>query len=139
MGRITLTFDNGPEPEMTSLVLDVLRKQAVQATFFVIGRNLERPGARAVVERARAEGHWIGNHSFTHRISLGNAPTDSFFDDEVSRTFDALVPDRGRADERGFWNALRPTLGASRLSAAGAGHDRLRDGSRLRAGGLERI
>jgi peptidoglycan/xylan/chitin deacetylase (PgdA/CDA1 family) len=90
MGRITLTFDNGPEPEMTSLVLDVLRKQAVRATFFVIGKNLERPGARAVVERARAEGHWIGNHTFTHRISLGNAPTESFFDDEVSRTFDVL-------------------------------------------------
>lgn len=90
MGRITLTFDNGPEPEMTSLVLDVLRKQDVRATFFVIGQNLEKPAAKAVVERARAEGHWIGNHSFTHRTSLGNASTDSFFDEEVSRTFDAL-------------------------------------------------
>jgi peptidoglycan/xylan/chitin deacetylase (PgdA/CDA1 family) len=117
MGRITLTFDNGPEPEMTSLVLDVLRKQAVRATFFVIGKNLERPGARAVVERAREEGHWIGNHTFSHQTSLGNASTDSFFNDEVSRTFDALGdlahPDRlfrpfcnaGRIDHQLFKKA----------------------------------
>jgi peptidoglycan/xylan/chitin deacetylase (PgdA/CDA1 family) len=90
MGRLTLTFDNGPAPEITSLVLDVLKKHDVRATFFVIGENLERPGARAMVKRAKAEGHWIGNHSLTHRISLGNAPTENFFEEEVLRTFDAL-------------------------------------------------
>lgn len=90
MGRLTLTFDNGPEPEMTSHVLDVLKKHDIQATFFVIGRKLAHSGARAVLARARGEGHWIGNHSFNHRDSLGNAPTESFFDEEVLRTFDAL-------------------------------------------------
>lgn len=90
MGRLTLTFDNGPVPEMTTLVLDVLRKHDVQATFFVIGEKLEHQGARAVLERAKAEGHWIGNHSFSHSVSLGNAVTDALFRDEVLRTFDAL-------------------------------------------------
>jgi peptidoglycan/xylan/chitin deacetylase (PgdA/CDA1 family) len=53
MGLITLTFDTGPEQEMTSLVLDVLCNQAVKATFFVIGEKLDRRGTRAAAESAR--------------------------------------------------------------------------------------
>jgi peptidoglycan/xylan/chitin deacetylase (PgdA/CDA1 family) len=66
---VTLTFDNGPEPTVTPHVLDVLADRGVRATFFVVGRRLA--GARRLAERARAEGHWIGNHTFTHGVPFG--------------------------------------------------------------------
>ncbi|HEX4539449.1 MAG TPA: polysaccharide deacetylase family protein [Acidimicrobiales bacterium] len=71
MPRLTLTFDNGPHPETTEAVLRVLDERQVRATFFVVGDELARPGGRASAERARASGHWIGNHSMTHRVPLG--------------------------------------------------------------------
>jgi peptidoglycan/xylan/chitin deacetylase (PgdA/CDA1 family) len=71
MARVTLSLDNGPDPERTPRLLDVLARTGVAASFFVVGRQLERPGARAVAERAWREGHWIGNHSYSHRIPLG--------------------------------------------------------------------
>jgi peptidoglycan-N-acetylglucosamine deacetylase len=71
---VTLTFDNGPMPGTTDRVLDVLRDRAVPATFFVVGDMLRRPGARALAERAVAEGHWIGNHTLTHGTPLGDDP-----------------------------------------------------------------
>ena len=40
-------------------------------TFFAIGQKLAAPGARALAERAAAEGHWIGNHTYTHSRALG--------------------------------------------------------------------
>jgi peptidoglycan/xylan/chitin deacetylase (PgdA/CDA1 family) len=71
---VTLSFDNGPEPEVTPAVLDVLRAHGLQATFFVLGHKLARH--RALAERAHAEGHWIGNHTWSHSGPLGQAPND---------------------------------------------------------------
>ena len=68
MFDLTLTFDNGPEPAVTPVVLDVLAHHGVLSTFFVIGSKLADPKARACAERAHAEGHWIGNHTFSHGI-----------------------------------------------------------------------
>ncbi|HKU98762.1 MAG TPA: polysaccharide deacetylase family protein [Vineibacter sp.] len=63
MATITLTFDNGPEPDVTPGVLDTLARHGLTSTFFVIGEKLAMPGRRALSERAAAEGHWIGNHT----------------------------------------------------------------------------
>ena len=63
--KITLSFDNGPEPQITDHVLDVLGAEGVRSTFFVIGQKLADPERRVRAERAHAEGHWIGNHSLT--------------------------------------------------------------------------
>jgi peptidoglycan/xylan/chitin deacetylase (PgdA/CDA1 family) len=71
MGKVTLTFDNGPEPDVTPAVLDCLNRHGVKATFFVLGRKVSLPERRAISERASEEGHWIGNHTFTHGPSLG--------------------------------------------------------------------
>lgn len=71
--RVTLSFDNGPEPAVTGPVLDTLTARGVQATFFVIGRKLAAPGGRALAARARAEGHRVGNHTYTHSVPLGLA------------------------------------------------------------------
>jgi cellulose synthase/poly-beta-1,6-N-acetylglucosamine synthase-like glycosyltransferase/peptidoglycan/xylan/chitin deacetylase (PgdA/CDA1 family) len=63
-GKIALTFDDGPDPTWTPRVLDALKAAGVRATFFVIGENAQaRP---ELVRRALAEGHLIGNHTFTH-------------------------------------------------------------------------
>jgi peptidoglycan/xylan/chitin deacetylase (PgdA/CDA1 family) len=68
--RVTLTFDNGPT-HTTAQVLDVLAERRLRASFFVVGERLQRPGARALAERAVAEGHRLGNHSLTHSTPLG--------------------------------------------------------------------
>lgn len=69
--RLTLSFDNGPFPSVTPGVLDVLRAHAAPASFFVCGKDVQRPQQRTLVERARAAGHRIGNHTLTHSVELG--------------------------------------------------------------------
>lgn len=65
---IALTFDDGPKPEYSQKVLDILTKYAVKATFFVVGREaMEFPD---IIMRMNDEGHEIGNHTFSHnRVS----------------------------------------------------------------------
>lgn len=62
--RIALTFDDGPDPEVTPAVLDALARHGAQATFFSIGRALEEHPELA--RRLVAEGHELGNHSWRH-------------------------------------------------------------------------
>jgi peptidoglycan/xylan/chitin deacetylase (PgdA/CDA1 family) len=68
---VTLTFDNGPEPAVTPRVLDVLAHTRVKATFFALGSKLADPERRGIAKRAYAEGHWIGNHTWSHQQPLG--------------------------------------------------------------------
>lgn len=71
MQPICLSFDNGPEPAVTPLVLEVLARRRIPAMFFVVGEKLRDPAARAMAERARAAGHPVGNHTLTHGAPLG--------------------------------------------------------------------
>ena len=71
MFDLTLTFDNGPEPDITPGVLDLLMRENIRSTFFVIGDKIADPARRRLAERAHAEGHWIGNHSMHHKAPLG--------------------------------------------------------------------
>jgi peptidoglycan/xylan/chitin deacetylase (PgdA/CDA1 family) len=86
MFELTVTFDNGPEPSVTPQVLDVLARHGVASTFFVIGSKLLNPRARACAERAHAEGHWIGNHTWTHTRPLGEQPGPDAAQLEIGRT-----------------------------------------------------
>lgn len=61
---IALTFDDGPEPLLTENILDVLKKNKIQAAFFFIGNKMEKHPD--VVKRVVADGHIIGNHSYSH-------------------------------------------------------------------------
>src|SRR5262249_7386254 len=62
--QVALTFDDGPDPTYTPQILDVLKKEKAPATFFLIGVQAQRfPG---IAQRIYAEGHTIGNHTFTH-------------------------------------------------------------------------
>jgi peptidoglycan/xylan/chitin deacetylase (PgdA/CDA1 family) len=107
--RITLSFDNGPDPEVTPHVLDVLARAGLKASFFVLGEKLRDPARCAVAERARAEGHWIGNHTFHHARPLGLSPDPEIAAKEIGRTQE-LIGDL--ADER---RLFRPLGGGGRL------------------------
>jgi len=61
---VALTFDDGPHPQLTPQLLDVLRNEGVRATFYVIGRNVET--YPEIARRIVAEGHEIANHSWSH-------------------------------------------------------------------------
>ena len=83
---IALTLDDGPLPKRTQEVLTSLRQKKVKATFFVIGKEatLHTNELHAIV----ADGHAVGNHSFTHRALVGVAPKT--VSEEIERT-DALI------------------------------------------------
>lgn len=61
---VALTFDDGPDPRFTPQILDILKKNHIKATFFVVGENCE--AYPDIVKRQAAEGHEIENHTFTH-------------------------------------------------------------------------
>lgn len=70
-GKIVLTFDDGPDPVWTPKILDILKQEDVKAAFFIVGSNGQTNPD--IVKRIMAEGHEIGNHSFTHP-NLGEVP-----------------------------------------------------------------
>jgi len=91
MFDLTLSFDNGPEPEVTPVVLDILARRGIKTTFFVIGQKVSQPECRKLSERAHAEGHWIGNHSWTHSVPLGQRPGEANLAEfEIGQTQAAL-------------------------------------------------
>src|SRR5262245_774024 len=63
--RVYLTFDDGPDEEWTPRVLDIRAAAQIAATFFAVGANARR--LPHLVRRVVAEGHAIGNHTFSHR------------------------------------------------------------------------
>ena len=78
MFDLTLSFDNGPEPEVTPRVLDTLGRRGIKATFFVIdprnGKRADvgvvRPAGRAAYLRTHADGDWNDNLLFLDHCSL---------------------------------------------------------------------
>lgn len=100
---VAMTFDDGPHPKNTPRLLDMLRKRNIRATFYVIGGNVDR--YPHIVRRIVAEGHEIGNHTYTHRklTSL----SDSEVRKEMRRTEDAIVRAAGVKPR-----TMRPPYGA---------------------------
>ncbi|WP_230647287.1 polysaccharide deacetylase family protein [Streptacidiphilus sp. ASG 303] len=89
---IALTFDAGPG-EDTPRLLDVLKREHVHATFFLLGANhvMKHPGT---VRRIAAEGHELGNHTWSHRILTGIG--EAQVREELARTQDAVERITGR-------------------------------------------
>ncbi len=63
--KVYLTFDDGPDPVETIRVLDALKKAGIQATFFVIGKKINKN--REIVKRILDEGHVLGHHTYFHK------------------------------------------------------------------------
>lgn len=81
---IALTFDDGPHPTHTPKLLNILKKHNVKATFYVTGVNTAR--YPHIVKRIVAEGHEIGNHTYTHPnlTKLSDAQVKSQLDRSIS-------------------------------------------------------
>lgn len=62
--KLILTFDDGPSPEWTPKILDILEREKVPATFFIVGINAEKD--IPLLQRIYKDGYEIGNHTFTH-------------------------------------------------------------------------
>jgi peptidoglycan/xylan/chitin deacetylase (PgdA/CDA1 family) len=88
-----LTFDDGPHPEHTPPLLDLLARHGAKATFFLIGQQIHRHSALA--KRIVDEGHTLGNHSFTHP-QFETLAMDAQLD-EIERTDQALASVSGRS------------------------------------------
>lgn len=73
---IYLTFDDGPSKNVTDKILDILKKNNVKATFFIIGNQIE--GLEDVVKRIHTEGHGIGLHTYTHKLKYIYRSKDNF-------------------------------------------------------------
>ena len=80
---IALTFDDGPDPEITPQVLDILKEHGAKGSFFLIGNNIT-PETEYLVRREQAEGHEINTHSLTH--SDMTKLTDQQILDEMEET-----------------------------------------------------
>ena len=98
MPRVTLSFDNGPHPDVTLAVLEKLARYSLRATFFVVGKNIVKAEGRALIAEAHRQGHWIGNHTYHHATPLGRILDPAAAVWEIERT-DELIgeflhPDR---------------------------------------------
>lgn len=86
MKKVTLTFDNGPTPGVTDRVLAILAERNIKATFFVVGQQLQSARAQELLSEIAAQGHWVGNHTFTHSVALGECPDPAFVEREIGDT-----------------------------------------------------
>ncbi|WP_405743288.1 polysaccharide deacetylase family protein [Streptomyces sp. NBC_01525] len=104
---VALTFDAGPS-ENTDHLLDILKKEQVHATFFMLGKNhiAERP---AEVKRIDREGHELANHTWSHQILTGATPAEitsqlsrvqKAVHDLTGKTPTLMRPPQGRTDEK---------------------------------------
>jgi len=100
---VALTFDDGPNPTTTNQALDILSKYGIKATFFVLGKNVS--GNEEILKRMKADGHVIGNHSWSHpvlsKLSLDEAKK------QITDTEDALTKVLGSSSK-----LMRPPYGA---------------------------
>jgi cellulose synthase/poly-beta-1,6-N-acetylglucosamine synthase-like glycosyltransferase/peptidoglycan/xylan/chitin deacetylase (PgdA/CDA1 family) len=88
--KLALTFDDGPDAEWTPAILAILKEKKAPATFFMIGSAMEaHPG---LVQRVLAEGHEIGNHTYTHPNLADTPPTAVRLElNATQRLFQALT------------------------------------------------
>lgn len=86
MAQVHLTFDNGPDPEVTPRVLEVLARRNLRATFFVLGKHLATSRGMEMARLIRDAGHRLGNHSYSHEIPLGQDPRVGTVERELART-----------------------------------------------------
>jgi peptidoglycan/xylan/chitin deacetylase (PgdA/CDA1 family) len=104
---VALTFDDGPHPELTPQLLDILRQNGVRATFYVIGRNVA--AHPDIARRIVAEGHEIANHSYNHpaltsigagRLNQEIADTSKIIEQATGRRPTNMRPPYGAINDR---------------------------------------
>jgi len=103
--QVAITFDDGPHPEFTQKVLELLHQYNAKATFFCIGKNIEKHPK--LLKKIIADGHTVGNHTFSHTNNFGFLSTLKVID-ELHRT-NAIIKEIS-----GFQSKLyRPAFGVT--------------------------
>jgi peptidoglycan/xylan/chitin deacetylase (PgdA/CDA1 family) len=114
---VYLTFDDGPAPENTPAVLDILKQNGIKATFFVVGNQVEK--YPEILRRIYQEGHAIGNHSYNHVYRELYQSPNSYFSqlrqtDEIIRKIIGVRPRISRAPggsagsfTKDYWETLK--------------------------------
>ena len=110
--NVLLSFDDGPDPVNTPLVLDILKKHGVTAMFFLIGKKIA--GNEALVQRIHAEGHLLGSHSYSHDSKIGFWFREKVLAD-IGNGHNALLKAIPNA---GYW--YRPPFGVTNPTIAAA-------------------
>ncbi len=106
--ELALTFDDGPDPEWTPRILDILKREHVPATFFIIGENAltERP----LLQRMIAEGHEVGSHTYTHpNLANVSAGQVRFELNATQRLFQAFTGHTLRLFRAPYFGDAEPT------------------------------
>lgn len=101
--KVALTFDDGPSPKYTPLLLDGLKERNVQATFFLLGKNVKEN--QKLVQRMQTEGHLLGNHTYNH-VQLNKIP-ETTARQEILKTNNEIYEATGNYPEY-----MRPPYGA---------------------------
>lgn len=103
--RVSLTFDDGPNRKYTPLLLEGLKERGIQATFFLMGKNIE--GNEDLVRRIQKDGHLIGNHTYNH-VQLNKIPVGKA-KEEIEKTSNEIYEITGV-----YPSYIRPPFGAWR-------------------------
>ena len=82
---VYLTFDDGPIPESTPFILDILRRFGVRATFFVVGDNVRK--YPDLFQQIIDEGHLVGNHTHNHISGFRHTVRDYMFNVEKANAY----------------------------------------------------
>jgi peptidoglycan/xylan/chitin deacetylase (PgdA/CDA1 family) len=109
---VALTFDDGPHPDYTPKILDILARHGVQAAFFVIGSKAE--AHPEIVRRMVEEGHIVGNHTYSHSWHFPLLGTGKMAD-ELRRSDDAIEQATGTRP-----SLFRPPFGVTNPAIARA-------------------
>jgi len=115
--RIALTFDDGPHPDNTKHILDILDKNGASATFFLQGREVEK--YPALTREIHARGHQIGNHGYSH-LDAKRTHQDLYVED-THRAQETLQNTVGTAFEKIFRPPFGNITGTTFLALARSG------------------
>lgn len=100
---ICLTFDDGPHPQITPCILQILKEEGIKATFFVLGKNvLKYP---QIIQQIKKDGHEIGEHGYEHCHPWKNSPIDCIKD--INKCSNVLQP----YHKPGEYTLYRPPFG----------------------------
>lgn len=107
-GLVALTFDDGPDPNWTPRVLDILKAKKAPGTFFIVGENALTQ--RSLLERMVREGHEVGSHTYTHPNLAGASQTETTFQlNTTQRLFQAFTGRSLRLFRAPYFGDAEPT------------------------------
>lgn len=133
-GTVALTFDDGPHPQFTPKILDILQRKNVKATFFIVGVYAQQ--YPELVKRIQAEGHSIASHSMTHPMLTKLSDTKLQWEiSEASKTITKITGHTPKCLRYPFGDSnehVRTAIRAQNLQGVSIGfdsYDILREGT----------